>query len=80
MHVQLSEERQAQLSDYARRHGQEPAVALDEVLAAALDWERQDYQDAVQGIRNGYADVQAGHTRSMETVFEELRAKHGLPR
>jgi predicted transcriptional regulator len=80
MEIHLSPERQAQLNDYAHRHGQDPAVALDEVLAEALEWERQDYREAVEGIRRGYADFQAGRLRSIEESFEELRGKHGLPR
>jgi len=80
MEVHLSAERQAQLNDYAHRHGQDPADALDDVLAAALEWERQDYQEAVEGIRKGYADLQAGRVRPVEESFEALRVKHGLPR
>jgi predicted transcriptional regulator len=80
MEIHLSQERQAQLNDYAHRHGQDPAVALDEVLAEALEWERQDYREAVEGIRQGYADLQAGHSRSIEDSFDELRRKHGLSR
>lgn len=53
--IPLTPERKAQLDDYAQRHGQEPAAALDDVLADALQWERQDYQEAVEGIRQGYA-------------------------
>ena len=41
--IHLKPERKTQLDDYARRHGQDPAVALDDVLAAALEWEMQDY-------------------------------------
>jgi predicted transcriptional regulator len=78
MDIHLSPERQAQLDDYAQRHGQDPAVALDEVLAAALEWERQDYHEAVEGIRKGYADFKAG--RPLEESFEALRVKHGLQR
>ena len=80
MEVHLSPERQAQLNEYAARRGQDPASALDEVLASALDWERQDYQEAVQGIRLGYADLQAGRVRPADESFEDLRVKHGLPR
>ncbi len=80
MEIHLSPERQAQLDDYAHRHGQDPAAALDEVLAAALEWERQDYQEAVEGVRKGYADFEAGRVRSVEESFEALRVKHGLPR
>ena len=34
-------ERKAQLEEYAQRRGQEPAAALDDALAAYLEWERQ---------------------------------------
>ena len=78
--VPLTPERMAQLDDYAQRHGQEPAAALDEVLAEALEWEKRDYQEAVEGIRRGYADFKAGRARPIEECFEELREKHGLPR
>jgi predicted transcriptional regulator len=72
MEVHLSPERQAQLNDYAHRHGRALEVALDEVLAAALEWERQDYLEAVEGIRQGYADLRAGKTRPVEESFAHL--------
>lgn len=49
-------------------------------LTNELDWERQDYQEAVEGIRQGYEDFKAGRLQPVEEVFEELRAKHALPR
>ena len=78
--IPLKPERKAQLDEYAKRHGQEPAAALDEALAAYLEWERQDFEEAVEGIRQGYEDVKAGRTQPIEEAFEELRVKHGLPR
>lgn len=36
-------ELKAQLDDYAQRHGQDPNAALSDVLADALERERQDY-------------------------------------
>ncbi len=78
--IPLKPERKAQLDEYAKRHGRDPEAALDEVLAAYLDWERQDFEEAVDGIRQGYADVKAGRTQPVEEAFEELRLKHGLPR
>ncbi|HEY0796113.1 MAG TPA: hypothetical protein VGD64_10070 [Acidisarcina sp.] len=80
MEIELSAERQAQLNDYAQRHGQDPAIALDAVLAEALEWERQDYQEAVEGIRQGFADFKAGRVRPVAEAFQELREKHGLSR
>ncbi len=58
--VSLTPQRKAQLDDYAQRHGQDTAVALDEALGAYLEWEQQDYREAVEGIRQGYADFKAG--------------------
>jgi len=80
MEIHLSPERQAQLNNYASRHGQDTASALEEVLASALEWERQDYQEAVEGIRRGYDDLRAGRVRPIDETFEELREKQGLPR
>jgi predicted transcriptional regulator len=80
MEIHLSPERQAQLNDYAQRHGRGPAIVLDDVLADALEWERQDYKEAVEGIRRGYADLKAGRVRPIEESFENLRVKYGLPR
>ena len=80
MEIHLSAERRAELDDYAHRHGKDLTAALDEVLASALEWERQDYQEAVEGIRKGYADFKAGRVKPVEESFEELREKHGLSR
>ena len=78
--IPVKPERKAQLEDYAQRHGQDTAAALDDVLSAYLEWERQDFQEAVEGIREGYEDMKAGRTQSAGEAFEELREKHGLPR
>ena len=51
-----------------------------EVALARPDHSRCPIQEAVEGIRRGYAGHQAGRTQSSEEVFEELRVKHGLPR
>jgi predicted transcriptional regulator len=77
--IPIKPERQAQLEDYAQRRGKDTAAALDDALAEYLEWERQDYQEAIEGIRQGYEDVNAGRTQSAEEAFEELRVKHGLP-
>jgi len=78
--IPIKPERKAQLDEYARRHGQDSAAALDDVLADYLEWEWQDYQEAVEGIREGYEDLKAGRTEPVEDMLEELRVKHGLPR
>ena len=77
--IPLKPERKAQLEDYAQRHGEDPATALDDVLAAALEWEWQDYQEAVEGIQRGVEDVNAGRTRPAAEFFGEIRRKYGFP-
>jgi predicted transcriptional regulator len=78
--IPLKPERKAQLEEYAKRRGQDPAAALDDVLATYLEWERQDFAETVEGIRHGYEDVRAGRTRPATEFLAALRGKHDLPR
>lgn len=77
--IPIEPERKAQLEEYAQRRGQDPAAALDDALAEYLEWERQDFEQAVEGIQQGYEDMKAGRTQPIEEALEELRLKHGLP-
>jgi predicted DNA-binding protein len=76
----ITSERKAQLEDYARRRGQSAADALDEMIATHLEWEREDYEESIEAIREGNESVEAGRTRSAEMFLEELRMKHGFSR
>lgn len=78
--VPVKPERLAELEEFARRRGKTTADALDDVLAAYLEWEREDYQEAVEGVRQGYEDVKAGRTRPAGEFLDEFARKHGLPR
>ena len=78
--LSLKPERKAQLEEYAQRHGMAIPDALDDLLAAQLDWERKDYEEALEGIREGYEDFKAGRVEDSSEAFTELRAKHGLLR
>jgi hypothetical protein len=49
--IPLKPERRAQLEEYAKRRGLDPATALDDALATYLEWERQDFAEAVEGVR-----------------------------
>jgi predicted transcriptional regulator len=69
----LKPERQAELEDLAQRRGKTPAEALDEALAAYLEWERQDLEEAVRGSSQGYEDVKAGRTRPCRCIRERLK-------
>lgn len=80
MNVPVSAERMAQLEDFARRHGKDTTSALDEALADYLDWERRDYEEAVEGIRCGLDDMKAGRTEPAEAFLDGFARKHGLPR
>ena len=76
----VTPERKAQLDDYAQRHGQDTAAALDDVLATYLEWELRDYNETVETVLEAYEDVKAGRTQPAGEFLEELRLKHGLPR
>jgi len=75
----LRPERKAELDDYAQRHRQDPVTALDDALGAYLEWERQDFKQAVDEIRQGYNDVTAGRTRPATEFLAEMRRKYGFP-
>jgi len=78
--IQLKPERQAELEEYARRRGQSPADALDEALAAYLEWERQDFEEAVRGIQRRSDDVEAGRSHPADQFLSDIRQKNGLSR
>lgn len=75
----IKSERLAELEEFARRRGKSTADALDDVLAEYLEWERQDYREALGAVRQGLEDVKAGRTRPAEEFLDELARKHGLP-
>ncbi|HEY1947574.1 MAG TPA: hypothetical protein VGG97_11240 [Bryobacteraceae bacterium] len=41
--------------------------------------EQQEFDEAVEGIREGYEEVLAGLSEPADVVFERLRVKHGFP-
>ena len=41
---------------------------------------QQDFEEAVQGIQQGYEDVKAGRTRPTDKFISDLGQKHGLSR
>ena len=53
---------------------------LDEALASYLEWERQDFAETVEGIRQGYEDVKSGRTKPASEFLADLRRKHDIPR
>jgi predicted transcriptional regulator len=77
--IPISADRKAQIEAYAQRHGQDPAEALDGLLAESLAWEDEDFEDTLASLREGFEHIKAGRTRPVEEVLEELRVKYGFP-
>lgn len=75
----ITPERKVQLEEYAKRHGQDTAAALDDVLADYFAWEERDYEKSVDAIRQGNEDVMAGRTTPAGEVHQALRRKYGFP-
>jgi len=78
--ISITDERKAQLEEFAHRSGQDTATALDLALAEYLAWEHRDFLESVEGIREGYEDMLAGRTQPIGEALEELRVKYGFPR
>lgn len=78
--IPLKPERKAQLEAYAQCYGQDPAVALDDVLAKHLEWEQEDYNTTVNAVQETYKRVKVGRTCPAAEFLEALRQKHGFPR
>lgn len=51
----------------------------EEVLIHALEWMREERQQAVAGIKQGLDDVTAGRVRPVADAFADLRRKFGVP-
>lgn len=73
----LKPERLAQLEDFARRRGKSTVDALDDALADYLEWERQDYHETVEAVRQGYEDVKAGRTEPAEQFLDQAACDRG---
>ncbi len=77
--VTLSPEAEAKLFEKAARQGKDVATVAAELLASVLEWEAQDYEEAVEGIQRGLDDFEAGRFRSFEEFAEEQLRKYDLP-
>lgn len=77
--IPLRPERQQELEKFAHEHGQTPADALDEAVASYLEWRSRDFEEAVDGIRQGYQDVKDGLTRPAAEFFADMHRKYDSP-
>jgi predicted transcriptional regulator len=53
---------------------------LHDALADYLEWERQDFQQAVDAVREGHEDLKAGRSVPAEQFLDDFARKHRLPR
>ena len=77
--VTLSPEAEAKLLEKAARQGKDVATVAPELLASVLEWEAQDYEEAVEGIQRGLGDFEARRFRSFEEFAEEQRQRVEAP-
>jgi predicted transcriptional regulator len=77
--IELAPEVLERLREKAALEGREPETVAAAVLADALAWDAEDRAAAIEGIRRGLADFEAGRFRSLEAVIAEKREKYGLP-
>jgi predicted DNA-binding antitoxin AbrB/MazE fold protein len=49
------------------------------VISPIDDASDDDFEETVEAIRQGFADLEAGRTRPFEDFDREFRARHGLP-
>jgi predicted transcriptional regulator len=77
--ITLTPEEEAKLHRKAARQGKDVAIVAAELLASALEWEAQDYEEAIAGIQGGLDDFEAGRSRSFDEFAEEQRRKYNLP-
>jgi predicted transcriptional regulator len=67
--IELAPEVLARLHEKAAREGPDAESVAPDVLADALEWETEDLAEAIEGIRRGLADFEAGRFRSLEEVI-----------
>jgi predicted transcriptional regulator len=73
--ISLNPELEAQLREKAERQGQDISLTAAKMLANALAWETQDSEDAIEGIRQGLDDFEAGRFRSFDDFAAEQQSK-----
>jgi predicted transcriptional regulator len=77
--INLAPEEEAKLHQKAMRDGSNVNVVAHDVLVQALDWETQDYIEAVEGIKQGIKAFEQGRFRRFSEFEAEQRAKYSLP-
>jgi predicted transcriptional regulator len=77
--INLSPEIEAILAKKALSQKQKISQVASELLTTILEWERQEKEEAIKGIKKGLEDFEEGRFRSFEEFAKEERNKHNLP-
>ena len=75
MTLTLSPHTETLLQEQAGRLGQEARELADALLLDALEAARQDYEETCQAIAEGFADMDAGRTVSLEEAWAGREAR-----
>lgn len=51
---------------------------LEEALLALKEREDSDYREAVEGIRRGLEDIEAGRIQPLAEAFADIRRRHDV--
>lgn len=72
--IDLPPKAQEQLDQRAVHEGTPKEVVASRILSEALDWDARDFEEAVEGIRNGLDDCKAGRVKPASEVIDRLEA------
>lgn len=75
MALTVNPQLEARLREKAAQENRDADAVAEALLTMALDWEAQDYAEAVEGIRRGLEASAAGRVRPAAEVFADMRAK-----
>jgi predicted transcriptional regulator len=78
--IELDPELSVWLQEKAAQEGREADAVAAALLAEVRECEDQDRAEAVEGIRRGLADFEAGRFRPLEEVIAEKQTRYDLPR
>jgi predicted transcriptional regulator len=76
--IELPPDAERRLREKAVRQGEPVETVAVATLAEALEWEAQETAAAVEGIRRGLDDFEAGRCRSFQEFADGQRRKHLL--
>ena len=78
MTITLNKELSELLQAKATREGRDTNTVAQELLAASLTDAARDFSEAVEGVRRGLEDFEAGRYRSLAEVKADKKAKYGI--